>query len=167
MAPERIISKLGIGKIITVSENDTVEQVLRLLDEKKVRAVPVLDKDGIFKGMFSTHEVIKSLVPTYMMEGLQTLEFAAGASGQLSRRLRKLYRSRVGDHVSLTDTVTLSEKTHTWEALRMLTKYGSPIPAVGVEGHLIGLISEQSAIQALLEMEADNVETDTDSEIEN
>lgn len=159
MSPERILSKLGVGNVITANADDTVEQVLRLLDEKQVRAVPVLDNDGIFKGMFSTHEIIKSLVPFYMVGGLQTLDFAAGASGQLSTRLRKLFPTRVGDHVCSEDCIKITEKTQTWEVLRMLSKYGSPIPAISPNGQLIGLISEQSAIEALLKMEAED-ETD-------
>jgi len=161
MSPERILSKLGIGNVITAHVDDTVEQVLHLLDDKQVRAVPVVDNDGVFKGIFSTHEVIKSLVPSYMVGGLQTLDFAAGASSQLSGRLRKLFPTKVGDIVSREDCFCLTEKTHTWEALRMLQKYGSPLPAIGANGHLIGLISEQSAIQALLEMES---EDDTEHE---
>lgn len=155
MSPDRILSKLGVTNVISANVDDTVEQVLHLLDEKQVRAVPVLDNDGVFKGMFSTNEVIKSLVPSYMAGGLQTLDFAAGASGQLANRLRKLFPSKVGDHVSSEDCIKITDKTQTWEVLRMLSKYGSPIPAVGGNGHLLGLISEQSAIEALLKMEAD------------
>lgn len=163
MSPEKILTKLGIENIISANVDDTVEQVLRLIDEKQIRAVPIIDNDGKFMGLFSTHEVIKSLVPSYMMEGLQTLEFAAGASEQLSAKLRKLFPSRVGDHVHAKDTVCIIEKTHTWEALRMLTKHGSPLPAISPDGRLIGLISEQSAIQALLQMETDDHENSQDN----
>ena len=165
MSPERILSKLGISNVITISDNDTVEQALRLLDEKQIRAVPVVDQNGLFKGMFSTHEIIKSLVPSYMVSGMGSLDFAAGASGQLAGNLRDLFPSRVGDHVSADDVVKITDKTHTWEALRILAKYGSPIPAVDANGRLIGLISDQSAIEALLKMEADDTEPDTDNKI--
>lgn len=162
MSPERILSKLGITKVITANVDDTVEQVLRLLDEKQIRAVPVVDNAGVFKGLFSMHEVIKSLVPSYMMDGIQTLDFAAGSSDLLAARLRKLFPTRVGDHISPDDCIKITDKTNTWEALRILSKHGSPIPAVNGSGHLIGLISEQSAILALLQMEADEAEMEAD-----
>lgn len=159
MSPERILSKLGITKVITVSENDTVEQALRLLDEKQVRAAPVIDENGVFKGMFSTHEVIKSLVPSYMTQGIQSLDFATGASTVLASRLKKMFPTRVGNHVLEDDCVKITDNTNTWEALRMLTRYGSPIPVVDRDTKkLIGLISEQSAIEALLKMECDEEE---------
>lgn len=156
MSPERILSKLGITNVVTVSENDTVEQALRLLDEKQVRAAPVVDENGVFKGMFSTHEIIKALVPSYMTQGIQSLDFATGASTVLASRLKKMYPTRVGNHVMEDDSVKITDKTHTWEALRVLTKYGSPIPIVDPNTKkLLGLISEQSAIDALLHMEID------------
>ena len=157
MAPDRILSMLGVTNVITVNCDDTVEQALHLIDEKQVRAVPVVDSNNVFKGMFSSHEIIKALVPSYMTQGIATLDFATGASSVLAGRLRKMYPSRVGDHVSCDDCVKITDKTQTWEALRMLTKYGSPLPIVDLNtGELKGLISEQSALESLLNMEDDS-----------
>jgi len=55
MSPARILEKLGIADVFTISVDDTVEQALRLLDEKQYRAAPVVDENGVFKGMFSSH----------------------------------------------------------------------------------------------------------------
>ena len=88
MAPDRILSMLGVTNVITVNCDDTVEQALHLIDEKQVRAVPVGDSNNVFKGMFSSHEIIKALVPSYMTQGIATLDFATGASSVLGR-LRK------------------------------------------------------------------------------
>ena len=161
MSPERILSKLGVSSVITIGSDATVEDALRLINEKQIRAVPVVDGDGVFKGMFSAHDVIKALVPSYMTQGIQTLDFATGASSVLASRLKKMYPSLVINHVSSEDCVKITTKTQTWETLRMLTKYGSPLPVVdATTGHLKGLISEQSAIEALLQMEADEAEMD-------
>ena len=74
----------------------------------------------------------------------------------LSARLKKLFPSRLGDHVSAATAIKITTHTNTWEALRMLTKYGSPIAVVDEETGLFkGLISEQSAIEALLKMESE------------
>ncbi len=161
MSPERILSKLAVTDVYTISCEETVETALRLIDEKQIRAIPVVDANNVFKGMFSAHEVIKELVPSYLSEGLASLDFAAGASSYLSLRMKKMYPSRVGDHVSADATVKIAPDTRTWEALRMLTKYGSPLPIVdGSTGELKGLISEQSALEALLKMEAEEIETE-------
>lgn len=159
MSPERILSKLAIENVCTISCDETVETALSLIEEKQIRAIPVVDENNVFKGMFSAHEIIKALVPSYLTDGIASLDFATGASTFLSSRLKKTYPSRVGDHVSADDSVKIAPDTKTWEALRMLTKYGSPLPIVDSQtGELKGLISEQSAIEALLHMEEDETE---------
>lgn len=161
MSPEQILSRLGVSDVITVSEDDTVEQALIFLNEKQIRSAPVVDKNGVFKGMFSEHEILKSLVPSYI-DGLQTLEFVQGAAPLLASRLKRMFPSRVGDHVSCEDCVKVISTTHTWEALRMLTRYGSPLPVVDANtGKLKGLISDQSAVQALLLIDEDEAEQDS------
>lgn len=156
MSPERILSKLGVTDVTTVSDNDTVERALEIINNKKLRSAPVVDSQGVFKGMFSAQEIIKNLVPSYIADGMQSLDFAAGFSPILASRLKAMYPSRVGDHVSSEDSCKIYSKTHTWEALRMLTKYGSPLPIVDQQGFFKGLISEQSAIEALLNMDIDD-----------
>ena len=161
MSPERILSKLGITNVCTVSCDETVETALRLIDEKQIRAIPVVDANNVFKGMFSAHEIIKSLVPSYLTDGIGSLDFATGASSFLSSRMKKMYPSRVGDHVTADETIKIVPQTTTWEALRMLTKYGSPLPIVDeATGELKGLISEQSALESLLRVEDENLEND-------
>ncbi|MEM6903393.1 MAG: CBS domain-containing protein [Pseudomonadota bacterium] len=163
MAPARILSMLGITDVITVPLDATVEQALHILDDNGLRAAPVIDQDGVFHGMFSNHDVIRSLVPSYMTDGMASLDFAAGASTVLASRLRQQFPSKVGDHVSAEDSIKITTHTRTWEALRMLVKYGSPLPVVDRhDGKLMGLISEQSAIDALLKMEADDADLEHD-----
>ena len=159
MSPEKILAKIGITKVISGKSDDTVEQALRIIEKHSIRAIPILDENGVFQGMFSAHEVIKSLVPSYMMSDIQSLDFATGASSVLASRLRKVFPSRVGDYVSAETSIKITTKTGTWEALRMLVNHGSPLPIIDPEtGVLKGLISEQSAIEALLKMEADEAE---------
>lgn len=153
MSPEQMLSKLAVEDILTISCDSTVQDAVSVLDEKQIRSAPVVDDKGVFKGMFSVHELIKSLVPFYI-DDMGTLDFAQGASPVLASRLKRMFPSRVGDHVSADDCAKITSVTHTWEALRMLTKYGSAIPIVDEKtGVLKGLISDQSAMHALLEME--------------
>ncbi|PCI01772.1 MAG: hypothetical protein COB76_00540 [Alphaproteobacteria bacterium] len=151
MSPEKSLSKLAITNVFTVSNDDTVEKALKALDSRGMRSAPVVDEDGVFYGMFSAHEVIKGLVPSYM-DGM-SLDFAQGFAPLLADRLQRMFPSRVGDHVRPENAVKIATNTHTWEALRMLTTHGSPLAIVDDrDGKLTGLISEQSAIDVLLKM---------------
>lgn len=156
MAPARILTMLGITEVVTVSCDATVEQALHLLDDRGLRSAPVVDENNVFCGMFSNNEIIKTLVPSYITDGFASLDFAAGASPVLAKRLRNMFPSRVGDHVSAEDCVKITDPTRTWEALRMLAKHGSPLPVVDRhDGKLLGLLTEQAAVQALLGIEAE------------
>ena len=147
MSADKILAKLAIDKVFTISENSDHEH----------RAAPVIDENGVYKGMFSTHEVIKSLVPSYLIGVDINLDFAKGLSPIIANHLRDVFPSRVGDHVSSESNIKMHTHTPTLEALRMLTKYGSPIPIVDeTTGKLSGLISDQSAIEALLKIEAEH-----------
>lgn len=156
MSPEQLLSKLGVSNVHTVSVDNTVEEAIHFLNEKEIRAAPVVDNDGVFRGMFSEHEILKNLVPSYI-DGLQTLDFATGASTVLAARMKRMFPSRVGDHVSCEDCVKIDHTSPTWEALRVLTRHGSPLPIVDPKtGKLKGLISDQSAVKALLAMDTED-----------
>jgi CBS domain-containing protein len=158
MSAEKILAKLAVDTVFTISENSTVEDALRALTEHQHRAAPVVDDNGVYKGMFSTHEVIKSLVPSYLVGSEMNLDFAKGLSPIIAGRLREVFPSRVGDHVSSESHIKMTTHTRTLEALRILTKFGSPIPIVEeATGILSGLISDQSAIEALLMIEAEHI----------
>ena len=164
MSPLEVLGRFIIKNVFTVSADSTVEDALRALAMHHHRAAPVIDDNGVYKGMFSTHEVIKSLVPSYLVGAEMRLDFAAGLSPHLAQKLRDVFPSRVGDHVSSDSDVKMNSHTHALEALRILTKYGSPVPVVDEEtGKLVGLISDQSAIEGLLKVEAEHPE-DTNEE---
>jgi CBS domain-containing protein len=159
MSAEKILNKFAIKEVFTISEDASVEEALHALNEHNHRAAPVIDDEGVYKGMFSSHEVIKSLLPSYLVGSEMNLDFAQGLSPHLAEKLRDVFPSRVGDHVSANTDFKIISTTPSLEALRILTKYGSPIPLVDSStGKLTGLISDQSAITGLLAVEAEHQE---------
>lgn len=137
-----------ITEIIKAHPDDTVEEVLDRLDEHNIRAVPVVDDNGCMVGMFCLNTVLENLLPVAvtMPDGLQRLNFVVGAAPGVAKRLYKLKPKKVSEIMD-TDTLVVHPDTQTWEAIRLMVKYGSPIPVVEEEsGKLLGLISEQSAL---------------------
>lgn len=149
-----------ITEVHTVKPDISVEEALAFIHEKNVRAMPVVDHDGKLVGMFSLEALLKSLLPVAvtMEEGLQKLGFVIGAGPGIAKRLKKAQTKTVAD-VMLQDIIVAHTSTALWEAIRLMVKYGSPIPVVEEDsGKLIGIISEQSAMtdleELLKEMEA-------------
>ncbi len=137
-----------ITKIIKAHPDETVEDVLNKLDEYSLRCVPVVDSKGILVGRFCLEKVLENLLPiaVTMPDGLQRLNFVVGASPGIAKRLHKLKSKKIKDVMS-EETHVVYPNTETWEAIRLMVQYGSPIPVVEKKtGALRGLISEQSAI---------------------
>lgn len=153
-----------ISEVYTVGPDWKVGDAIDLLDKKGVRAVPVVDNQNKLLGMLSTHQLIKNLLPVSatMEDGLQRLSFVIGAAPGVAKRLRSTSEKKVSE-VMAKDIVVVHPETPTWEALRLLTLYGSPLPVVtSHKGTLVGIISEQSALEELRrlgeEMESDDSE---------
>lgn len=147
--------------VFTVNDEMLVEDALKYIHEKNVRAMPVLDKEGRLVGMFSLEALLKSLLPVAvtMEEGLQKLGFVIGAGPGIAKRLRKARLQKVSE-VMLKDIVVVHKSTALWEAIRLMVKYGSPIPVVEEDnGKLIGVITEQTSMidleRMLEELEAE------------
>lgn len=129
-----------------------VEELMAVLEENHIRCAPVIDKDTKkLLGLFGLDHVMKALLPVSatMEDGLQRLDFVIGAAPGVAKRLRKL-KPRLVQEVMERDCRVVHPDTPTWEAVRLLVKYGSPIPVVNEEnGVLVGIISEQSALADL------------------
>lgn len=144
-------SEIMFTDVVTIHPSKTLEEGLSLLREKNLRCIPVVDDEKTFLGMFSAHEVIEHLVPIAGFLG-ESLGFAIGAGPDLAEKLTKFFPHKIEEFADK-KVHHIKPDTPTWEDLRALVKYGSPLPVVDDEnGHkFIGLISEQSALHALLQ----------------
>lgn len=143
-----------ITDVISCRPDDTVGEVMAVMEEKRIRHVPVIDENNILIGMFGYSHLLKELLPVSvtMEDGLQRLNFVIGASPGVAKRLRKVYPNPVKEHL-FKDVVVVAPDTPTWEATRLIVKYGSPLPVLEENsGKFVGLISEQSIFRELLEV---------------
>ncbi len=137
--------------VISVKPDDTVKVALILMDKHSVRAVPVVDENGDYIGMFSTHQLMKKLLPQIAVtdDSLPTLDFIQKAAPQIAQRLRELEPQKMGDLVDTQIPPITVEIPHT-EAMMRLVRYGSPVPVVykGTK-RFHGLLTEQSMLSEL------------------
>lgn len=142
---------IDLKDVVTIKPDITIEDAMKLLNKKKLRAFPVIDDENKLVGMFSTRILLRHLLPVSvtMQDGLQRLDFILGAAPSIGKRLAKIKKEKVADYVHK-NPVVLYEDTAMWEAVRLLTEYRSPMPVVDREtGKLTGLISDQSMLELL------------------
>ncbi|MAH04759.1 MAG: hypothetical protein CL561_04300 [Alphaproteobacteria bacterium] len=158
-----------ITDVIFCRPNDTVKDVMAVMEENKIRHVPVIDENNVLIGMFGYSHLLKDLLPVSvkMEDGLQRLNFVIGASPGVAKRMRKIFPNPVSQHC-FKDVVVVSPDTPTWEATRLIVKYGSPLPVLEENtGKFVGLISEQSLFSELLEVLEDVEKEEAEEQAKN
>ena len=142
-----------IVRAYTVSPTTTVAEAIDVLQKQGVRCLPVVDGQKQFMGWFSFQQVFRSILPAaVMMEGgLDNIDFVFGTAPGAAKKLRKIEQLTVAE-VMARDYATAQADTPTWEMLRLLIKYGSPLPVVEDDGRFLGIISDQSVLSCLEEI---------------
>jgi len=139
--------------VITAGPDDTIGDALALLEQHGIRAVPIVDADGMLLGQFNFSMVLSNLLPgpiTVDHHGLEAvnlrLDYLVDAEETVAKRLAALLPVKLRE-VMDADAPVVHPDTPLWEGIRMLFQHGSPIPMVEESNHrLLGLLSVQSAI---------------------
>lgn len=152
------------GEIITATPQTTVEDVIDLFDKHSIRSVPVVNEDGTLAGLFNFHQLLTTILPTSvdLGEGVRQLKnfdislvHVSGQAAWLAGRLKDNLDKPLSD-IMVTDPKFVHPETPLREGVRLLAQYCSPLPVTDAKtGKLVGLISSQSALKALLKMKTD------------
>jgi len=136
---------------VTVKPLDTVETVLKLLEEKHISGLPVVDEDGKVAGVISeAHLLFKERpirMPLYLifLDGVIYLEPLDKFKQQLKKTLGILVQDVMTPNPITITPVTLVSQA----ADLMLEKRINRLPVVDEEGKLIGIITRNDLLRAL------------------
>lgn len=151
-----------ITEIISIRPDNTVSEILALFDKHGIRAVPVLGEDDKVVGKISFADILNRILPVPVtLEGSLrrlprmdiSLAHISGGTPWVTKRLHRLL-PRTAAEIMVKEPRTVNPETPLREGVRLLSKYGSPILVVEEDsGKLAGLISSQTVIKRLLELE--------------
>ncbi len=136
-----------ISKLITVTTNQEIGEVLTVLEKNKIDAVPVLSESGSVEGVFSVQLLLKNLLPVSVTTGDgMGADVKIGAAPGVAKRLRHVKNIPVSELMDKNLNIVAPE-TPIWEGVNMLVHQGAPLLVVeSATGKLIGMITEQSLI---------------------
>jgi len=140
-----------VTDVISVTPGTSIEVALKILIEKKIRAMPVVDKNNKYLGMFDFHQVWGHLLPSFvkMDVGPEHFSFLKGSDDYVVERLDEIRDTNV-EEVMNTKRPHLKPGTAYWEVLLQMYKHGSPLAVVDPSTKkLKGLISSQVVISDL------------------
>lgn len=135
--------------VISVKSKDLVEDVIKILMEKNISGVPVVDDDNHVIGIVTEGDLIyrskKLRIPTFfsILDGYVFLE----STKTIEKQLKKMVGYRVED-VMTTDVITVDEEQTVEEVATLMTKEKiNRVPVVADE-QLVGIISRRDIIRS-------------------
>lgn len=145
MIAEEIMTK----EVITVGPEDLVERVLKILNEKKISGLPVVDQENRVIGIVSEGDLLvrsKDLrLPSYLqfLSGIIYLE----SPERFEREIKKAVATKVKD-IMTSKVITAHPNTSVTElATLMVEKQVNRLP-ITQDNRLVGIVSRADVIRA-------------------
>jgi CBS domain-containing protein len=138
--------------VVTVSPDDDVETVVRLLREHELPGVPVVNDGGRCVGIVTEADLVLSEeeadlhLPHYvdLLGGVIFLE----PLRRFEDRIRKAFASKVADMMT-PDPVTVSPDAPVEEAARLIAEHRHNRLPVVQHGRLVGVVTRLDVLEAL------------------
>lgn len=136
---------------VTVLASDSVETVLKLLEERHISGLPVVDDSGKVIGVVSEGDLLfkesPMRMPLYLtfLGGVIYLE----SPDKFDQQLKKTLGTQVQDVMSA-QPITITPETPLSEAANlMIERRINRLPVVDAQDQLVGIISRNDLVQAL------------------
>lgn len=137
-----------ISPVITVGTTATVRQVAKILLERRISAVPVVDSAGKMVGIVTESDLMHRTEAGTERPYAWWLRFLTG-DAELAADYVKSHAVRVGDIMTRT-VVTADPETPLHEIAMLLEKHQiKRVPIVNKAGELVGIVSRANLIQAV------------------
>ena len=137
--------------------HDTVKDGLRLMHEKKVRTLPVVNEDGGFVGLFGIRQVVHLLLPkaAQIEDGLTDLSFMPDDEDELHARIEAVDDEPVSAYLEPADGLLICEPdTPLPEVLELLhLSFNSSLPVLVVDNEskqLVGMVSGWDILEKIV-----------------
>lgn len=144
---------MTIGKVLntsypTLKDGDLISEATCLLLENKHSALPVVDAQGHYLGIFNKHRLLSLLLPRAALidGGVSDLAFVSGPMKMLADKMLEHGGRRI-DEVLVTDAPVVHADTPLLEAVLLLYRNGSDLPVVDREtGHYLGMVASSELL---------------------
>lgn len=133
-----------------VGPDTSLLDALHLMLDRGINHLPVCD-GGAWAGLVDINDILGELLPASARgeHGLKDLRFVGDGVALIASHLKSLASRRVRD-VELIDLPTLDENTPLLEAALLLHRHASPLPVLGEDGSLKGMLSRRVLLAHLI-----------------
>jgi CBS domain-containing protein len=143
-----LVRDVMTAQVFTVAPDTSLGDVARLMVERLVRAVPVVDDTGTLLGMVTHKELLRYLIPDYLQR-TKSGEFRAPTKSQLQRGSVDPRRIPVREAMARSVLCLAEDQTLSDVANLMSTKDVDRFPVVS-EGKVVGFLTRADLIRRLI-----------------
>jgi CBS domain-containing protein len=137
-----------VSPVITVAKNATVRDVAKILLEKRISAVPVVDNSGKVIGIVTESDLMHRVEAGTERPYSWWVKFLAG-DATIAADYVKSHAEKVED-VMTSGVVTASPEMPLHEIASLLEEREiKHVPIIGEDGSLVGIVSRANLIQAV------------------
>lgn len=137
-----------IAPVVTVGANATVRQVARILLERRISAVPVVDSDNNILGIVSEGDLLHRTESGTERSYGWWLQILTG-DAEMAADYVKSHSAKVTD-IMTRDVVTAAPETPLSDIAMLLEKRQiKRVPIVNKQGQLVGIVSRTNLLQAV------------------
>lgn len=142
------INEIMTRKVRTLLPDTPVKDAIAALLAQKISGLPVVDSAGKLVGMFTEKDVLKSVLPSYV---LQVGKFVyENTPKTMTAKVAKLDEFKVAD-LMRREVVTVTEETPVSEVAHiMLTQNVRRIPVVDRDQKMVGIAARSDVLENIL-----------------
>ena len=147
MTPHYTVDEYMQTDVVSIINTASIREAIRLMVEKNINSLVVIDKENRVVGMLSSIDIISYVVPDYLEDDKHLAAFE-------SREVFERRVKEVGDQPvtkSMSAKVQTIQPTHTLiEAVTLLSEHRiNQLPVVDDQGRLIGYIGRSNIKKAI------------------
>lgn len=138
---------------ITLTRNKTMLDAIRLISDKKIRQIPVVDAENKVIGVITPRRLMRAILPPYISEGMVADVKFAPELPEFIEKIDEL-RSKNVDDVLEKEYTSVGPDTHTMEIAALFVNSRRPVESILVldgQKRLLGIISPWDIFKRLWE----------------
>ena len=137
-------------EVVTIGTEASVEDLAKLLEERRISGVPVLDAQGNLVGVVTQSDLVQRSRDLELPPALNILDLHLflETPSHFQKRLEKLLGNKVKD-VMTADPVTVAPDTPVQEIARLMSGKGMHTLPVVEAGKLVGIVGKLDLIRGL------------------
>lgn len=147
------VGEIMTRDVLSVNTKTTLREAVRLMNDRNISGLPVVDNDGKLRGIVSESDVIRLKRKLHMPDYIQLLENMLNNAHpeEFAAEIKRALDMPVSEFMTK-NVVTVTESASLAEVTRLLVERGINRLPVVREGKVVGIVTRRDVIRTLAAM---------------